>query len=326
MSRPSMSTPRRGFTLIEMLVVIGIIATLIGLMLPAVQKVREAAARIQCANNLKQLVLAAHNYHDTNGHLPPVIGYYPPASEAFGTCLFHLLPYVEEDNLYRISSGPVPFPAPDEAISVYYPGNNNVYRQSVKSFLCPTDPSVGSDGAVTINGVPFGAASYAPNAMLLSKWSAPNPQGRTKFEAITDGLSNTILFAEKYARCSNTILPAQFRDGGNAWAYSAAPMFPWLPAPMTPNLSGFGPAFAIRAFADHGAPQAIGERSRFQVRPTPFLGNCDPTKASTSHVSGIQVGLADGSVRRLAPTMSGATWWAAVTPREDDRLGSDWDE
>src|SRR5712691_6740915 len=93
------TTQRRGFTLIELLVVIAIIAILIGLLVPAVQKVREAANRIKCANNLKQLGLAAHLYHDVNGHLPPAIGYYPPASGAFGNYFFHLLPYVEQDNL-----------------------------------------------------------------------------------------------------------------------------------------------------------------------------------------------------------------------------------
>src|SRR5262245_24367209 len=101
MPTPLKTTPRRGFTLIELLVVIAIIAVLVCLLLPAVQKVREAANRIKCTNNLKQLGLAAHQYHDVHGHLPPAVGYYPPAAGTFGVYFFHLLPYVEQDNLYR---------------------------------------------------------------------------------------------------------------------------------------------------------------------------------------------------------------------------------
>ena len=98
---------------------------------------------------------------------------------------------------------------------------------------------------------------------------------------------------------------------------------PWQPPPMSPLRSVFGPVFAVRGFAANGAPDAIGERSRFQVRPTPFVGNCDPTRAATAH-DAMVVGLADGSVRTLAPTMSGKTWWSAVTPAEGEVLGSDW--
>jgi prepilin-type N-terminal cleavage/methylation domain-containing protein len=318
------TTPRRGFTLIELLVVVAIIAILIGLLLPAVQKVREAANRIKCGNNVKQLGLAAHNYHDVHQHFPPGIGYYPPASGAFGTYFFHLLPYVEQDNLYRSALGPVPFPPPDGPTTVYYPGNNTVYSQPVKIFLCPSDPSVGPDGVVPINGVSFGASCYAPNALISAQNNPPTPQGKTRIADITDGLSNTILHAEKYARCTNTTMAPPFRDGGTAWAYCTALLFPWQPPPMTLPGKAFQPGFCIPALANLGAPDAVGPKSIFQVQPTPFLGNCDPTRTATAHTGGMLVGLADGSVRTLAPSLSGTTWWAAVTPSGDEVLGSDW--
>jgi prepilin-type N-terminal cleavage/methylation domain-containing protein len=320
---------RRGFTLIELLVVIAIIAILIGLLLPAVQKVREAANRIKCANNLRQLGLAAHHYHDSHKHLPPAIGYYPAGPGVFGTYFFHLLPYVEQDNLYRTSLGTLTFPAPDGPTTVYYPGNNKVYSQSVPIFLCPSDPSVGPDGVVKIDGVPFGASCYAFNALVVAQndiTTMPfktNPQGKTRIPAdIPDGTSNTILQAEKYAQCTHTTLPPQFRDGGSAWAYGGAGPFPWLPPPMAPPVKMFGPGFCIPAFANQGAPNAIGPKSIFQVQPRE--GNCDPTRAATAHAGGIQVGLADGSVRTLAPGLSGVTWAAAVTRAGGEVLGSDW--
>ncbi len=301
---------RRGFTLIELLVVIAIIAVLIGLLLPAVHKVREAAARIKCSNNLKQIGLAAHSYHDANGHFPPGIGYTPLAANGvWGQNLFHLLPYLEQGNLYGNALGPVALAT--GPITIYCPINNNVYSQPVPVFLCPSDPSVGSGGVVTVNGISWGASCYAANSQVFAPIRG-DPQGKTRLADIQDGTSNTILYAEKYARCSSTSMSL---DGGSLWAYSVFPGLN-LPPPMNPPPKPFRPAFAV---AD-----AIGAGSIFQVQPSPFLGNCDPTRASTAHAGGMLVCLADGSVRTLAPSMSGATWWAAVTPSGGEVLGSDW--
>jgi len=317
---------RRGFTLIELLVVIAIIALLIGLLLPAVQKVREAASRIRCANNMKQMGLAAQNYHDVEHHLPPGIGYDPfTENGTFGTYFFHVLPYVEQGALFRNSLGAAAFLSPVGTTTLYYPGNNSVYSRPVATFLCPSDPSVGSGGIVMINGYPFGAASYAPNGLISGTASpAPGPQGKTQMLAIMDGTSNTILHAEKYARCSNTFMPAAFQDGGTAWAYCTALLFAWQPPPMTLPGKAFQPGFAIPALAARGVPDATGPGSIFQQQPTPFLGNCDPTRTSTAHPGGIVVGLADGSVRTLSPSLSRETWWNAVTPSGGVALGSDW--
>jgi prepilin-type N-terminal cleavage/methylation domain-containing protein len=323
------TTHRRGFTLIELLVVIAIIAILIGLLVPAVQKVREAASRTQCMNNLKQLGLSAQNYHDQQKHLPPGIGYYPTGENGlFGTYFFHLLPNLEQDNLLRCALGVVTFPPPDGPTPVYYPGNNNVFRQPVAVFLCPSDPSVGPGGSVMINGVSFGASCYGPNALIVGKADLTtkpyivNSQGKARMADISDGTSNTILHAEKYARCTNTTMAPQFQDGGTAWAYSAALPFPWQPMPMAAPPRTFQPGFCIPALANQGAPDAVGPTSKFQVQPNP--NNCDPTRAATPHAGGILVGLVDGTVRTLTPGISGDTWWAAVTPRGNEVLGPDW--
>src|SRR5262249_2322594 len=232
-------SPRRGFTLIELLVVIAIIAVLIGLLLPAGQKGREARSRVKCGNNLRQLGLAAHQYHDVYEHLPPGMGYTPLVTNGvWGHHFFHLLPYLEQGNLYERALGSVPLTT--GPVTIYWPGNNSVYSQSVPTFLCPSDPSVEPGGVVTVNGISWGASCYAGNVQVFARIIFHDPQGKTRLGDITDGTSNTILYAEKYAQCTSTSLAL---DGGNLWAYCATAVFD-LPPPMEPPYKLYHPSFS----------------------------------------------------------------------------------
>ena len=290
-----------GFTLIELLVVLAIIGTLIGLLLPAVQQVRESANVAACKNNLKQLALAFHNIHDAHdGQMPPGIGRYPRGSnQAYGNGMYYLLPYIEQGNLYEQSN----------VDGFYFAGQKEVFSRPVKTMLCPSDPSTGSNGVVADGGQLWGAGSYAGNAQVFcivnDRWDLIDTENYPRLEAsFPNGTSNTILLAEKYARCTNYA----FAEGGNFWAY-------WVTGP---NVQPLHPAFAVS-----WTYYSVGPNSRFLVRPTPYLGNCDPSLTSTSHQS-MQVALADGSVRSLSPAISGTTWWNACDPQSQNVLGPDW--
>jgi prepilin-type N-terminal cleavage/methylation domain-containing protein len=298
---------RDGFTLLELLVVIAIITVLVGLLLPAVQKARASAARIQCGNNLKQIVLARHHYHDVYGRTPPGIGWTPTINtsgqgKGFGVCWFHLLPYIEQDNLYKSSFDG----------TVYAAANNGVYAKPVNTYVCPADPSVEAGGVVTLNsGAVWGAGSYAANVQIDStcdlNGNLVDVFGDFRLPAsCPDGTSNTIYLADKYAHCTNAI----YKEGGSLWAYWVAD------ASMQPLHA----AFAVSIWNGY----CVGPSSKFLVQPTPFRGNCDPTLASSPHTGGINVALVDGSIRFLSASISEQTWWAACTPRSGEVLGSDW--
>ncbi len=293
------SAPRRaGFTLIELLVVIAIMALLLALLLVAVQKVRARAAVVACTNNLRQNAYAFRLTADAHGQiLPPGIGLY--GGNAYGTAGFHVLRDLEQGSKYQNS----------------WNGTNfydlRIYDQTVPTFLCPADPSVESGGVVTIEGDRWGASSYAVNAQVFcqvadnGKLEAPNGRRKLSPAGFPDGFSSTILLTEKYAHCTNLIYP----EGGSLWAYSV----------IGRNVEALHAAIAV-SWNDY----SIGPESKFRVMPTPYLGSCDPTLASTPHSSGIVVALADGSVRTLSPGISEQTWWAACTPASNDLLDNDW--
>jgi prepilin-type N-terminal cleavage/methylation domain-containing protein len=307
---------RQGFTLIELLVVIAIIAILIGLLLPAVQKIREAANRMKCSNNLKQLGLAVHNYSDTNNSLTPALQAYALSGgvyRPYQPLLVLLLPYIEQDNLYAKVSSYSGINAYDAPVAGTPTGT--LRSQTVKTYQCPSDPSM-SNGFSAAMISQWAGSSYAGNFVLLGTsptqepttgaWSAGS---QYTVGTIPDGSSNTVLFTEKYAACNG---------GGNLWAKNGGDIADnandWAATtankPLaTPYNAGFGggnwnqpPLTGVAAYATTA---------------------CDRTRPSSMH-SVCNTLLADGSVRGVSRAVSQPTWLMAVDPIDGGVFGSNW--
>jgi prepilin-type N-terminal cleavage/methylation domain-containing protein/prepilin-type processing-associated H-X9-DG protein len=307
---------RRAFTLIELLVVIAIIAILIGLLLPAVQKVRESAARAKCANNLKQIALGLHNYHDVNLHMPP--GYVATSATddpnfdcapGWGWASF-ILPYLEQNALYSQIATAV---------------NNNIsmtssttvasaIATSIPTFICPSDVVQGSFAVRSLPSSPIyplyyhdtsssttmaGPSSYAACVGRDEDSDADGVTGsgvfycnsKTRISDITDGTSQTLMVGERAWSYANGVwagaIPgAAMVFGNNNPSISGVPIVGGLP-----NTSAYASPILVQAHVHFITPTADSD------------GGLDDF--SSTHTGGVNLAFADGSVHFIRNTTGG---------------------
>lgn len=312
---------RRGFTLIELLVVIAIIGVLIALLLPAVQAAREAARRSQCTNNLKQIGLAIHNYHDRTNALP---GAQLPRGLSSFSAITHLLPDLEQSPLYNALNCSV--------VSNTDPANSTVMFTAISSFVCPSD---GSNSALSQLGAPTNYMADMGSWIVWQYADGPNtglaqPNGvfygdsHTKFADVIDGLSNTAFFSERV-----------LADGNNGMVSPIADVFFAKTQPTTINdavsqcqaldildLSNQFPLFM-------GAPWINGQHVCLHVT-APNSRSCGFFTAlraimppSSHHPGGVNVLFGDGSVKFIKNSINVSTWRALGTRAGNEVISGD---